>query len=68
MGFIRWLYIQYKEYKLEQIFKTASSAEEKDRLAKENYLRCLEEGFTSSQILALANLFYDRRINKDDRK
>lgn len=57
MGFIKWLYLQYKQYKLEKLFP-GNTQEEKERLFMSNYARCLEVGFTDSQISAILNLVW----------
>lgn len=55
MGFIKWLYKQYKEYKLKKIFPTISQ-EEKERAFMNNFRNCVDMGFTPEQLLALINL------------
>lgn len=53
IGFIKWLIIQYNTYQLEQAMQ--ASKENSDAQMMNNYLRCLEAGFTPEQISAMAN-------------
>lgn len=55
MGFVKWLYKQYKEYQLQKIFPPESQ-EEKERIFMRNFMNCMELGFTQEQLLALLNL------------
>lgn len=58
MGFIRWLYEQYKAYELEQTFYSLKpNREEKEKRFKESYFRCREAGVSDAAILALMNLW-----------
>lgn len=57
MGFIIWLFRQYKCYKLEKSLPSPSQ-DEKDRMFRNNYMECIKAGFTQEQILALMNLLY----------
>lgn len=54
IGFIKWLIAQYKIYKLHKILEP--SIYELDRISMDNYLACIEAGFTGEQILALMHL------------
>lgn len=57
MGFIKWLYGQYKAYKLEQDFSILEpNEEERNRTFQMNYSRCVELGFSEEALLALMNL------------
>lgn len=54
MGFVKWLYGQYKNYKLHK-----SLPSKDDSVFINNYKRCLDVGFSQEQLLALMNLFSD---------
>ena len=55
MGFIKWLYTQYKQYKSEKMFPEKSE-EEKGRIFMSNFVYCMEFGFSQDQLIALLNL------------
>ena len=56
MGFIKWLWQQYKAYKQEQNFPKRSKAD-KDKAFMSAYAVCLKAGFTAEQVNALVTLF-----------
>ena len=55
MGFIKWLCVQYKKYKLEKMLPEKSE-EEKGRIFMRSFVDCMELGFSQEQLLALLNL------------
>lgn len=55
MGFVKWLIKQYRIYRIEKNFPEPSR-DENERRFMSNYQKCLEEGFTPSQINAILNL------------
>ena len=58
MGFIKWLYGQYKAYKVEQdLSPLKPNEEEKYKTFLINYARCVELGFSEEAIRALMNLW-----------
>lgn len=60
MGFIKWLYSQYRAYKNESYLKQLEpTKEQKDNLFMQNFQKCNELGFTPAQLLALMNLLTD---------
>ena len=56
MGFIKWLWQQYKVYKKEQS-KPKRRQEDKNKVFLSAYTICLKEGFTVEQVNALITLF-----------
>lgn len=56
MGFIKWLWNQYRAYKNEQYFPKPSK-EEKDNAFMRAYYRCVDTGLTTDQVNALVTLF-----------
>ena len=59
MGFIKWLYAQYKKYKLEKMLPEISE-EEKGRIYMRNFIDCMELGFSREQLIALINLISNK--------
>ena len=58
MGFLKWLYKQYKTYELEQAFSSVKpSREEKEKMIRMNYARCREAGFSDEAVLAILDLW-----------
>lgn len=55
MGFVIWLYNQYKVYRFEKTLHQPGR-EEQDKIFLSNYRECLEKGFSEDQLLALMNL------------
>ena len=56
IGFIKWLFIQYRKYKIEQTFKTLNSQENKERHFKDVLMQCEYHGFTIEQMMYILNL------------
>ena len=57
MGFLKWLYEQYRNYKTEQELTVMEPNEEqKMNSFINNYNACVEAGFSREQIAALMNL------------
>lgn len=52
MGFLKWLYSQYKVYKIEKALPKNDDSD-----FHRNFVQCLDEGFSQSQVFALMNLF-----------
>lgn len=55
MEFIKWIYEQYKEYRIYRDLPEMTQ-EEKERTFVDNFIRCKEVGFSEEQIIALLNL------------
>lgn len=56
MGFIRWIFNQYRIYKLERRGRKEVLAQKSTFVT--NYYKCIDAGFTTDQFNALINLMW----------
>ena len=56
MGFIRWIFTQYRIYRIEHKDRK-DMLEQKSTFVK-NYYKCIDAGFTTNQLNALINLMW----------
>lgn len=54
MGFIKWLWSEYKKYKITQ--ELTSCKNKSEDVFIQNFANCIEYGFTEGQLFALLNL------------